>query len=295
MVKNTPVGNVQLSAAKYFTGASFIQLEKLCSTLQLQICHYDTFLETCKEMPGTCHRPQVEEINRALWELFLDAHGQQQNFGPPASSVILNKWLRGIKNHVYYSSMSSGPEKVAKWTSIINHMQDVHTQDNPIYPKCAHADKVSKDKNKWFQPGSVALYKVEKTLTNKRVLKDVEKLSHHYQTSTLESFHSLVLHFAPKNVVFTYVGMLCRLYLASMHHNENSSCEQATTASGQAVYRVSYPKSKKGEATAKPVRTDPTYNYVAEVMRLVFEEVMEDPESFAEDMRKITIPETLSA
>ena len=56
----------------------------------------------------------------------------------------------------------------------------------------------------------MALYKVEKILVNKRVVKDVEKLSHHYQTSSLEAFHSLILRFTPKNVVFPFMGMLCR-------------------------------------------------------------------------------------
>lgn len=58
--------------------------------------------------------------------------------------------------------------------------------------------------------GSKALCKVEKVLTNKRVLSDVVKLSSKYQTSTLEAFHSVILRFTPKNVVFPFIGMLCR-------------------------------------------------------------------------------------
>lgn len=45
---------------------------------------------------------------------------------------------------------------------------------------------------------------------NKRVLNDVKKLSPLYQTSALEGFHSVILRFAPKNVAFSYLGMLCR-------------------------------------------------------------------------------------
>jgi hypothetical protein len=36
---------------------------------------------------------------------------------------------------------------------------------------------------------------LEKILTNKRVLADVEKLSSKYQTSTLKAFHSVILRF----------------------------------------------------------------------------------------------------
>lgn len=49
----------------------------------------------------------------------------------------------------------------------------------------------------------------------------------------------------------------CRLYLAAMHYNENDDREQATTSSGQAVYKVIFLKSKKVECTAKPVKTEP--------------------------------------
>src|SRR4029434_8028661 len=62
-----------------------------------------------------------------------------------------------------------------------------------------------------FFTGTPAFCRLEKVMTNKRVLKDVGKLSPHYQTSSLESFHSVILRFAPKNVVFPFLGMLCRL------------------------------------------------------------------------------------
>ncbi|XP_031165171.1 uncharacterized protein LOC116056894 isoform X2 [Sander lucioperca] len=221
----------------------------------------------------------------------LDKVAQNKDCG------VLKKWLRSIKNHVYWSATSStsGPEKVAKWTSIVNHIQNVHLHENPLFPKCQHPDRVSRDPSKWFKPGSVALYKVEKILVNKRVVKDVEKLSHHYQTSSLEAFHSLILRFTPKNVVFPFMGMLCRLYLAAMHYNENADHEQATTSAGQPVFKVVFPKSRKGEVTARPVKTDPTYKYVEELMRLVFEEVFEDPTPFVEVLKSIPIPKDLAS
>lgn len=57
---------------------------------------------------------------------------------------------------------------------------------------------------------SVALHKLKKLLLNKRILADVGKLSHDHQASTLERFHWLVRRFAPKNVAFPFVGVLCR-------------------------------------------------------------------------------------
>ncbi|XP_034070382.1 uncharacterized protein LOC117544944 [Gymnodraco acuticeps] len=43
IIGSTPVGNLQLSAATYFTGASFFQLKKICRAMQLEIFQYETF------------------------------------------------------------------------------------------------------------------------------------------------------------------------------------------------------------------------------------------------------------
>ncbi|KAK7889099.1 hypothetical protein WMY93_024659 [Mugilogobius chulae] len=142
--------------------------------------------------------------------------------------------------------------------------------------------------------GTVALYKVEKLLVNKRVLGDVKKLSSDYQTSSLEAFHSVIIRFAPKSVVYPFVGMMCRLYLAGMHFNENVKRQQATSK-GQASFKVAYPKYKKGKPMAKPVKTKPTYEYVSELMRLVFTEVFPEPGRFVKQLSAVPMPEDLSA
>ncbi len=68
---------------------------------------------------------------------------------------VLKTWLHSIKNHMYWSVTSSvsGPEKVAKWTSLLNHIQNVHVHENPLFTKCEHPDRVSRDQKKWLQPG----------------------------------------------------------------------------------------------------------------------------------------------
>lgn len=62
----------------------------------------------------------------------------------------------------------------------------------------------------FFITASKAAFRIEMIVNNKRLLKDVAKLSPTHQTSAVEGFHSLILRFAPKNVVFSYRGMLCR-------------------------------------------------------------------------------------
>ncbi|XP_058606125.1 uncharacterized protein LOC131523619 isoform X2 [Onychostoma macrolepis] len=393
VVGSTPVGNLLVSAATYFCGASFIQFEKICKAMQLQIIQYDAFrrharnylepavihkwnldqknlfrklqeggkvavagdmradtrghsakfgcytlmhldsntildmqLIQSNEVGDSCHmekeglkrcldhleanslaveyittnrHPQIQKFLRErkivqfydVWHFEKGLYKKLDKLSQKKGCEILKKWLRSIKNHVYWSATSStsGPEKVAKWTSLLNHIQNIHIHENPEFPKCAHPDQASRDPKKWFQTGSMPLHKVEKILNNKRVLKDVEKLCHHYQTSSLKAFHSVILRFAPKNVVFPFIGMLCRLYLAAMHYNENGDREQTTT-SGQPMYKVVFPKSKKGECTAKPLKTAPSYDYVADLMKLVIEEVFVDPAPFVKELKQIPIP-----
>ncbi|KAL1260280.1 hypothetical protein QQF64_008107 [Cirrhinus molitorella] len=393
---STPVGNLQMSAAVYFTGGSFIQMNEICRAMNLQIHNYNTFrrharmllepaifhkwkmdqqamfqqlqpqgkialsgdmradstghsgsytlmhLESNKildiqlvqsnEVGGSAHM-EKEGLRRGLdllesnqlhaeyivtdrharvqkylrervikqyydvWRLEKGLSKKLKKLSRNKECQVLRKWLPGIKNHIYWSATSSkeGHEKVAKWKSLLNHIQNVHTHDDPVFPKCAHPDRVSTDSSKWFKPGTMVLYKVEKLLLNKRVLRDVEKLSHQHQTSAFEAFHSIILRFTPKNVVFPYIGMLCRLYLATMHFNENADREQATNFEGTALNKITYPKSKKGKPTAKPVKTEPTYGYVNDLMRLLFTEVFDNPATFVEELQKLPIPPDLSA
>ena len=47
-------------------------------------------------------------------------------------------------------------------------------------------------------------------LLQKHFIKDMAKLSPYHQTSSTEGFHSLILRFAPKSVVFPFMGIMSR-------------------------------------------------------------------------------------
>jgi len=49
-----------------------------------------------------------------------------------------------------------------------------------------------------------AYEKVSDIICNDRLIADVMKLSPHHQTSSLESYHSVVNHFTPKLLAFSY-------------------------------------------------------------------------------------------
>uniref|UniRef100_A0A9J8DC12 Uncharacterized protein n=1 Tax=Cyprinus carpio carpio TaxID=630221 RepID=A0A9J8DC12_CYPCA len=393
-VGSTPVGNLQLSASLYFSGASFFQMKKVFESMHLKMFTYRTFrrhasmylepliiykwkkeqvdlvkdlceadkviiggdmradspakygsyttmdlqknliidiqLVQSNEVGGsydiekeglkrslewleecgvrldcivTDRHPQIQKFLKErnvtqyydVWHLEKGLSKKLEQIARDKDCSIVKKWQHSIRNHLYWTAVSStsGPEKVAKWKSLINHIQDVHIHDDPLYPQCEHSHRVSKGSSKHFKPGSKPLYRVEKVLTNNRVLKDVAKLSPHFQTSSLEAFHSVILRFAPKSVVFPFIGMLCRLYLAGMHFNENSNRPKATTSSGKPMYRLLFPKAKKGLYTIKPVTSNPTYCYVYNLMTLLFEKVLPDPFPYMEELHKITVPDSL--
>ncbi|XP_063048714.1 uncharacterized protein LOC134445189 isoform X2 [Engraulis encrasicolus] len=225
-----PTTNLQLSAAIYFTGTSFFQLNKVFKALNLRSIGYTTF--------------------RRHARTYLE----------PA---IIHKW------HQFQEE---------QWKDLSQHKVKLGGDMRADSP--GHSAKY----------GSYSLMNL-----SKRVLTDVQKLSSDYQTSTLEAFHSVLLRFTPKNVVFPFIGMLCRLYLAALHFNENARRCQAKTSSGRLKFKMSFPKAKKGAASVKPVKTAPTYNYIFELMELLFKEVVLNPQPFQDEMRAINVPSFLSA
>ncbi len=52
--------------------------------------------------------------------------------------------------------------------------------------------------------------KVCMALTNKSLMKGIKKASPLAQTSCLEGFHSVLNHFSPKMIAYSYIGQYCR-------------------------------------------------------------------------------------
>ncbi|XP_042577379.1 uncharacterized protein LOC122134219 [Cyprinus carpio] len=255
----------------------------------------------------TDRHPQIQKFLRErnikqfydVWRIEKGITRQLENICKLKDCEKLREWLGSIKNHIYWTAASSitGPERVAKWSSILNHVRDIHTHEDPNFPACLHPQKRSRDGNKWLVvPGLRHSTSWRKVMTNKRILKDVTKLSPHHQTSPFDSFHSVILRFAPKNVVFPFLGMLCRLYLAALHYNENVGRAQATTSTGRPLFKVNFPKGRKGQCTVKQVKTRPlTFKYLDDLQDLIFEHVFVDPAPYMDEVLKIPIPPDLCA
>ena len=141
---------------------------------------------------------------------------------------VVGKWIKSISNHLYWCAASSpegdGDEMVVRWKSLMEHICDRHDE-------CYHLPLEGRDRHKkWlvsgtynhntihtikcyiciFSLGTKACKKLYDIICNARLLADIRKLSPKKQTSSLESYHSVVNYFAPKLLAFSYVGMYCR-------------------------------------------------------------------------------------
>ena len=149
---------------------------------------------------------------------------------------IIGEWVRSIVNHLYWcvASTDAGDQEkiVAKWLSLENHIHNKHSHQNKEFPKCAHKRLTSNQrKKKWFKRrkfylspilfqccnGILIVYadskpseKVCELLSNTKFVNDLHRLSPEHQTSSLESYHSVIIHFAPKYAALSYYGMLSR-------------------------------------------------------------------------------------
>lgn len=61
-----------------------------------------------------------------------------------------------------------------------------------------------------FKTGSPAFLKLQTIVESPSLLRDIRQLSPKVQTYTLESFNSLLIHFAPKSTAFSEAGMKAR-------------------------------------------------------------------------------------
>ncbi|XP_046885937.1 uncharacterized protein LOC124474096 isoform X2 [Hypomesus transpacificus] len=297
-IQTNQIVDIQLVQSNEVGGSSNMEKEGLIRALDL--LHGSGVKLDCII---TDRHPQIQKFPRDrkithyydVWHVAKGMSKKLELLAKDKDCALVKKWHRSIVNHLYWCATSSlsGTEKVAKWKSVLNHIQDVHSHSDPAFPKCEHQSNASKDPSKWFRPGSTALNRIEMVLTNKRCLTDVEKLSHHFQTSTVESFHSVIQCFAPKNVVFPFIGMLCRLYLAAMHFNENAERPQRKTAKGKLMYRLVFPKAKRGGYTVKQMKTEPTMCYVFDMMQLVLEEIIHDPLPYVAAVQRIPVPQPL--
>ncbi|XP_061190950.1 uncharacterized protein LOC133199083 [Saccostrea echinata] len=200
-----------------------------------------------KNLPDTTHSIDVWHVAKGFKKKLLSLSKEKD-------CEHLREWIKSLENHLYWVP-SSAPDdednelKWEKWTSITNHVQNIHKGNEQRFQRCEHGDLDPTAKRKrWLRPGTKVMEMLGTIVNSRQMKKDIPMLSSSFQTSSVEAFHSVINQFAPKMYKFSYFGMQSRLALAlaALHYNENSSKDQAATREGNLQYSIVFPKHKKG-------------------------------------------------
>lgn len=224
------------------------------------------------------------------------------------------EWIPSAVNHMYFVA-SRAPVNGGQvhgetftredyiehmWNSLDNHVHNQHEHHSMVYPNCHHVPIIAEPGRTkgWLQRDTDESDAFRAVITAPRLLKDLKKLSPDFQTSSLEAYHSLLLHFTPKHTHFSWLGMIARTYVAALHHNENANRLQAVTKDGEPRYTIVYPKTKKdGGHTVRAVKTPCTHKYAHDLMVSLVEGVADSPAALRHSIHEVRAdqPDTLSS
>ena len=231
--------------------------------------HTQITSELRKKYPSIIHQYDVWHLSKWVTKKLTKKAKKKGN-------EILLKWVQSVSNHLWWSAQTCNrdPEVLhEKWVSVLNHVVNKHKWKQGMhFRKCGHR-KLSRNRVKkttWLESGSPAHVALEEVVLNKKLLKDLTKLTEFHHTGNLEVYHSLLLKYAPKRQHFSYGGMVARTQLAVIDHNCNTGRKQATIKKGQNKgakrYKVLFPKGRK-KWVAKPVVEAKSYGFVTELMK----------------------------
>ena len=187
-------------------------------------------------------------------------------------------WIRSVSNHLWWCSATcngNAEELKEKWKSVLFHVTNKHKWNGySHFHECCHPRLTSAQtrKKKWLKPDTPAYIALEEVVLNKKILKDIEKLTEFCHTGELEVYHSEYLKYCPKREHFSHKGMVARSQLTALDHNANCGRKQAVVQSGpragEARYKVSFPKAQK-QWVAKPIKEKKSYAHVVVLMDTV--------------------------
>ena len=200
-----------------------------------------------------------------VWHLSKSVRKKLVKAGSKRGHDTLLLWIQSISNHLWWSAKTcnSDPDLlVAKWTSIVHHIVNVHEWHSDHFSLCAHGPiDDTNGRRKWLKPNSPAHQALQQIVTKPSLVRDVAKLNSFCHTGMLEVFHSLLTKYCPKRQHFSYVGMCVRTQLAILDHNHNIERQQVTTLEGQPRYKLEFPKRSK-RWIAKPIKEKKSNSYI---------------------------------
>ena len=189
-----------------------------------------------------------------------------------SSCKILQKWIKSIGNHVWWSCATcEGDAQMLRerWINLLFHIQNKHKwTGHEKFQKCVHPLLTKKQvkAKEWLSPKSEAFEAVQNIVLDKKVLENLSYLTKFCHAEVLNIYISLYNERAPKRQHFSYLGILARSQLAIMDFNKESNLEQATTEKDEKRYNAQFSKITKSWSS-KPIKKEKGRSYLHRMVK----------------------------
>ena len=206
----------------------------------------------------------------------------------------LMPWVHSISNHLYYCAQTCGSDAEVlkeKWISLAHHIANNHTWIGETMIGCEHGALTDSERAEtdWLELNSAAHNALKDVIFNKKLLKDIEKLSQFCHTGSLESYHAMLLKYVPKRQHYSHAGMNARLQLAALDHNHNVGRLVAVKKDGSEILSQVFSKMRK-TWVVKNVYEKKSYTYLNELMSRVVERRLDDTINIGDINIRVPIP-----
>ena len=166
---------------------------------------------------------------------------------------------------------------IEMWQSLTHHVCNVHEWNSgDKFHKCAHGDLAPDEQRKtqWMIPDSAEHQALQDILFDRNLVKDIRHLTKACHTGELESFHNVLLKYCPKRKHYHYPGMLARLQLAVMDHNNNLDRKPVRIKKGprKGEEQVKLQYSKRTQTwVSKMIKEKKDHTYLADIMKTILQ------------------------
>src|SRR5664279_839269 len=216
-------------------------------------------------------------------------HGKAQKKG----ATELMPWIHSINNHLYWCSRTccGDPQLLKeKWMSCVHHVVNRHHWNGERMTQCEHEATDDTDNDTaWLTMDSDSHKALKTVVLDRRLLKDIDRLTDFCHTGQLEVYHSMLLKYAPKRQHFHYGGILARLQLAALDHNNNVDRDLATDSTGQPLVRLVFSKPRK-DWRLRQIYNKKQYGYIDELLQKVVDRRLDRTISMDDKSSQVTLP-----
>ncbi|XP_071854147.1 uncharacterized protein [Apostichopus japonicus] len=141
--------HLELVQSNEVTSSNAMELEGLkrgLKYLQERGINVETLISDRHRSIAKYMREQQPDIDHFydVWHVAKGLSKKIDQLAKKKTCTAVGEWSKSISNHLYWVAASTsdgdGEVMLAKWQSVTNHIQNVHTHDSELFPKCQHGN-----------------------------------------------------------------------------------------------------------------------------------------------------------